>query len=144
MRVSSEHVAALRSYLEGDLTGYERLISTLQQRDDVNGFAVITTTAFVEAARRRFEPSWTRGDVVRFVANARARWGKDADQIDPLDAEMLVRAALGDELPDELDDAAKATQIHLLTALVADEQLDQAGLDEVLTRAQVHAGRIPD
>lgn len=143
MRVSDEHVAALRAYLEGDLAGYERTIGALQRHDDVDGFAVIATTAFVEAVRRRFEPGWKRGDVVRFVAGVRARWGGATDQIDPLDAEILVRAALGDERPDDLDDTAKAAQIHLLTALISDENPDRAGMDRILTRAREQAARIP-
>jgi hypothetical protein len=133
MLVTAAQVAALRAYLVLDLFEADRLNRQLVQTDDLDGYGELVYAAFVTAARRKFSPTWTVADIIRFVANARAQRGGDADDINPRAAENLIRRALDDHVADEVDQETKArTQILLLAALVEDQQLSDADLDEFL------------
>lgn len=97
--------------------------------------------AFLLAARRRFAPAWTRGDVVRYVGSIRAGAPVD-DDIDPVTAEALILRALGTDQPLHAGLEAKvAVQTILLGALIADLRLDSGGLEELLVQARSLADR---
>jgi len=103
---------------------------------------VLLWAAFVTLVHKKFSPTWSRDKVIRFVADARASLGEEARQVDALVAENLIRRALGDESLqtgafDNVDDEVKArAQLVVLMALVADADLDESALDELLDSAR--------
>jgi hypothetical protein len=103
---------------------------------ELDGFGYLVYAAVVIVVQRRFGPTWTTADVVRYVGNVRSH-GPDSDDIDPLAAESLIRQALGDDIRPGNADAS--TRAILLSCLVADEDLDSSGLDDLLVRARMLA-----
>lgn len=142
MTVADEHVAALRAHLRHDFDEAERLNRRVADAD-MRGYGEFIWAAFVLAARRRFAPEWTVPQIIKYVAATRARWGEDADDIDPLAAEIMLRRALDDNVAGEIDEMARGrAQVFLLTELIADDQsLDETGLDELLAKARTLANR---
>jgi hypothetical protein len=139
MVVTDEQVAALRAYLVPDLGEAERLNQHLVTMGGQDGYGHFVYAAFVEAARNRFSPAWTRADVIRFVATVRKQT-PGGQNIDPHAGEILIRRALGDHAADALDEETRGTvQVILLAELIAGEQLDGAGLDQFLAAARAQA-----
>jgi hypothetical protein len=92
--------------------------------------------AFGLAVRRRFEPGSPLAEISRTVATA--VHAHEAAALPVIDAEMLVRAELGEAVPvDELDPAV-LTGVHLLLfASLADEMaLSDGELDDLVTEAE--------
>lgn len=142
--VTEEYVAALRASLTGDDDTFAQLSAHLQSRDGPGSgtaYAALQAMALTLAARRRFSPAYTASDVIRFVAQVRAAIG---DEVDPLTAERVLRAVLGDPAPAErLDEHAEALAVPaLLLVLVAQERLSDEDLEALLAQAQVMANRI--
>jgi hypothetical protein len=136
VRVTSNQVATLRSYLSGDFDGYEERRGQIDRSPDRTGYMALVSAAFCEAVERRFSAQDPAERVIEFVADVRARFDQDGSQIDPLAAERMIRAVYTDEQIDDLDSATKGrTQIILLAALITGEQLDAAGLDAFLADA---------
>jgi hypothetical protein len=141
--VGDEQVGALRAFLALQPDEVERLTKQLVDARHVEGYGELVYAAFVTAVRRRFSPTWTIPDVIRFVATVRARLLDNEIEIDPLTAEILVRHALGDGIAAELDGEARTrAQIFLLGELVVDERLDNAELDAFLATARVLADQL--
>jgi hypothetical protein len=68
---------------------------------------------------------------------ARAQFDEKGVEIDPRAAERMIRAVYTDEEIDDIDtETLVGNQIFLLTALIADEGLDGAGLNAFLTKAR--------
>lgn len=141
MEVGDEHVAALRAMLRNELEAYKRLYSVAIEKS----FGMLLAAAFVQAVERRFGERRSVNDIIRYVAAARARQGNAADQIDPLAAERLIRAALGETsaVAGMDEDLHAGTQVAVLDELVTDEHFDDAGLEEFLARSRARAERIP-
>jgi hypothetical protein len=134
--VSGQQVAALRAALTLDTPQAQELRTHLTQSGDLYGFGELVYAAFLLAVRRRFAPAWTHADVVRYVGNVRAHGPAD-DDIDPLAAEALILRALGtDQRPGADEEVMAAAQAVLLVTVIADLQLDAAGLDRFLTQAR--------
>jgi hypothetical protein len=143
MVVSDDQVAALRAFLALEPYETERLTKQLVETDRLEGYGELVYAAFVAAVRRRFSPTWTVPDVIRFVGTARARLLNDEIEIDPRTAEILMRRALGDGIVAERDEEARTrAQIFLLGEMVVDEELDDDGLDEFLATARVLADQL--
>jgi hypothetical protein len=139
--VADEHAAALGAHLLHDFDEAERLNRRVAEAD-MPGYGELVWAALVLATRRRFAPKWTVPQVVEYVAAARARWGKDADDIDPRAAEIMLRRALDDDVAADLDEMVKGqAQVFLLSELIADEQLDNTELDEFLAKARMLANK---
>lgn len=137
MLVSGEQVAALRAFLALDPDQAGRLTEQLVESGRVEGYGELVYAAFVSAVRRRFSPTWTVADVIRFVAAKRAELLEDGAEVDPLTAEILVRRALGGGIATELDEKSRArAQILLLGEIVADAGFDDAGLDDFLAQVR--------
>lgn len=142
MSVTDQQAGALRAYLVGDAAEGERLTRQLIQTEAVDGLGEFVTTAFVTATRRRFSPTWTRGEVIQFIGRVRALLSEKLDLLDPRIAEGQVRRALGDDVLDEADhEVAPGTRIILLAAIIADLDLDEPGLDEFLDEARTQTGQ---
>ncbi len=92
--------------------------------------------AFGLAARRRFDPAVPLAEVGRSVATALR--DRCAAAVPPLDAEMLVRDALGEPVPLEELDPARRIVVHLLLfAAFTDElALGDNELDTLVAEAE--------
>lgn len=140
VEIEDEHVAALRSLLEGRPEASEAYASVT---DDAaaSGYTMVIYSAFAVAVRRRFSPKYTHAQLARYVADLRISFGKDASQINPRVAESMMRAALGDETlkarePYGADlPTLVAAELAILDDLVQGAGLDEAGLDELLNEA---------
>lgn len=137
MAVTDLQVAALRAYVTGDFDEHDRLRGQLDRDADRAGWSALVAAGFFEAVDRRFAESGTDADVVEFVGSVRARSETLSDEIDPRIAERLIQYSLGKGSISGMDGRVRlATQLLLLTALIIDEQLDDAGLDEFLAEAR--------
>jgi hypothetical protein len=92
--------------------------------------------AFGMAVRRRFEPGTPLAEISRTVATA--VHVHEAAALPAIDAEMLVRAELGETVPvGELDPAVLVGVHLLLFASLADElALGDGELDDLVTEAE--------
>jgi hypothetical protein len=92
--------------------------------------------AFGLAVRRRFEPGAPLAEIARTVATAVREHAAAA--LPMLDAEMLLRAELGEEVPlDEIDPAIEAAVHVLMFATLADElALGDDELDGLIRQAE--------
>lgn len=141
MAVTTDQVATLRAYLAGDFEQYEQLYKRMDRQAARTTFLALIDAAFFEAVDRRFAKDGTRADVIEFVADIRARSDR-VSEIDALTAERLIRAVLGDGTIDDIEDKDRfGTETVLLAGLIADEQLDDAGLDAFVADARKLADR---
>lgn len=145
MVVTDEQMAMLRAFLTHNDIEYERLDAKLDSVDYRNGFAALVAVAFVEAVRRRFGQSRSPADIVRFVAKVRSSFVDDTDVLDPISAELLVQGALGDRnAVADMDDQTKARgQVVLLLALIDNQDLDDAGMNDFLDKVRTQAEDLP-
>ncbi|MGX6602319.1 hypothetical protein ACWKSP_09330 [Micromonosporaceae bacterium Da 78-11] len=99
-------------------------------------------SAFRLVVRRRFEPESPLAEISRTVALAVHT--HEAAGLPALDAEMLVRDALGETVPVEEIDPAMRLAVHLLVfATLADEMaLGDGELDGLIAQAEELAGAI--
>lgn len=142
MPVTNDQMLWLRAYLDGELTIMEQLTPQVMAGPSADGLGALLYAAFVIAAHRKFSPTWSRAEVIQFVARARALLPKHPDALDPLVAENLLRAALGERIIDssEVQDKARA-QLLLLSALAAEADLDDNTTSDLLFEACTMANR---
>lgn len=138
MEVTDDQVATLRAVLANDFDEYDRLRPRLDPELAKVGYTGLVAAGFFEAADRRFgHKDATRRDVIEFVAKARNRFDPDGDRINPDAAERMVLAVVSDVSIDDLDETTVVElETLLLRALIADAELDDAGLDEFLATAR--------
>ena len=137
MAVTEEQIAALRAQLAGDYGEHKRLLGLLDRSGGLRGYVALVEAGFFEAVDRRFGSTTTPADVVRLVGDLRSRFDGADSEIDPRAAEKLILKVLGRGSVEDLDGATiRRTQTLLLPLLVADEQLDEAGLDQFLAQAR--------
>lgn len=85
----------------------------------------------------------SQADVVEFVSDTRSRSPHFADQVDPVIAERVLMAAITGESLDDVDPRTSyEAQGVLMTAIVADERLDDARLDVFLAEARKLADKL--
>jgi hypothetical protein len=143
MAVADDHVAALRAMIVGDFDQFAWHRQRVEQANGLADLNVILAAAFTRAVRRKFKDPFAMADVIQFVASERVRVDDRESDFDPLVAERLVLAALGYGSPEGLDeDAAGFAQAALLVALIPDENLDDAGLNDFLAEARKLADSI--
>lgn len=141
VEVTDVHAQLVRSFLTDDTELMNSLLRRVPKSNEPDGTSVLLWCAFVEAVRHRFNGG-TSADVIRFVAHARVRRGRNAPSIDPAVAEKLIFQVLRGTSTDDLTDLQKAQHIILLSELVEDEQFDDASLDGFLTVALQYADRL--
>jgi hypothetical protein len=141
MIVSGAQVAALRAALAGDGQAFECLAGQFATASGEEGFGVLTASAFIRAARRRFASGWSIGDVIKFVGALRAR--NEAEQADVhagAAEQMLLGALCGRPMHGEFGELEEGyAQFTLLAELVRD--LDEQELNVLLNEARERAER---
>jgi hypothetical protein len=91
----------------------------------------------VIAARRKFAPRYSRGQVIRFVAEVRALLNEKPWLLDALTGEDELRVALGEQVMATHPVAAVAlARLSLQHALLADLNLDDQGVQALLDEAR--------
>jgi hypothetical protein len=132
-RVTADAMEAMRAYLKGDADGYRRMVDRLDPAAK-KAHGQLIGASFYIAANRRFAASHSNAQVVEFVGDLRARSDRLAEDIDPRQAERLIRAsAFTDESVDDIDNGLYSL---LLAGLIADEQLTDADLETFLEEAR--------
>ena len=142
MAVTDDQVAALRTYLSAraDVEAAEAqpqflILSRTGRLDEVGA---LVCGAFAAAARRRFSPTWTSPEIIRFVADFRSSSPEAAEHLSPSAAENQLREVLGDKQAIRpLEEARARAQFMLLAALTV--TLDPPERDEVLAEGRVLA-----
>lgn len=100
---------------------------------------MLVAATFTELVERRFGETRLHSDVVRYVAEVRAR--PSASELGPRAAEGVLRAALGDTTAiADLDAESQAwSQFILVSELFDDENLDTRRIDVLMARAKARA-----
>ena len=137
MPVTDETVAPLRALLARQYEEYDRLFALLTPTAKNPGYRVLVSAAFVVAVERRFTRDVSPGEVMEFVADVRSRFPQVADQLDPVIGERVILAVFSGESLDDIDARTSwEVQSTLMTAIVAGENFDDAGLDGFLAEAR--------
>jgi len=71
--ISDDQAAALKALLAEKFADYEDLANHLERTNAWSGFNYLVAAAFYEAVYRRFGKGYTIPEVIRFVADERAR-----------------------------------------------------------------------
>jgi hypothetical protein len=138
-------VAAMRAYLaalqidsEQALDDSDRQFLALLKADRIEGLGELLLAAFTIAARRRFSPTWSSADIVRFIADVRSRTNEMAALLAPAVAENQLRLALGAELTPYPDMEARGRAQMLLLGLLTSNHTPHE-LDALLSDARALA-----
>ena len=142
MAVTDDQVAALRTYLSAradvEATDAQRQFLILSRTGRLDEVGALVCGAFAAAARRRFSPTWTSPEIIRFVADFRSSSPEAAELLSPSAAENQLREVLGDKQAIRPPEEARArAQFMLLAALTV--TLDPRERDEVLAEGRVLA-----
>jgi hypothetical protein len=134
--VSDTQAAALRASMMLNAHEARELRARLTEGGELGGFSELVYMAFVLAMRRRFAPTWTRAEIVRYLGSIRTT-GSSGGDIDPLAAETLIRRALGDDVPLAGDtEQQAAAQAILLLCVIADLELNASDVDLLVSEAR--------
>jgi hypothetical protein len=135
--ISDDQVAALRALLVENFAEYEHLANHFERTNAWSGFNYLIAAAFYEAVYRKFGKGCTIPEIIRFVADERARIEDPEADFDARVAERLILAALGNDSVEGIDERMKGhAQVSLLLAMVTGVGLDDADLDEFLRAAR--------
>jgi hypothetical protein len=140
--VTDDQVTALRTYLsaraDAEATDAERQFLTLSRTGRLDEVGALVCGAFAAAARRRFSPTWTSPEIIRFVADFRGSSPEAAELLSPSAAENQLREVLGDKQAIRPPEEPRArAQFMLLAALTI--TLDPHERDEVLAQGRALA-----
>ncbi|MFD0856377.1 hypothetical protein ACFQ07_29325 [Actinomadura adrarensis] len=137
------HVEPLRRYMLGDSDGLEPFEADPDDAD-VRAERTVFLAAVAVGVRRRFR-TFNRAQIVRFVGDLRISLGEDAGDVDPLIAESIIRAALGDLPAGEIGrvqrDPEKAllANIFILEKLRDEDIVGDEGLEDFLRECMDYA-----
>jgi hypothetical protein len=137
MPVTDTQAAALRAQLAGQADEHKQLFAQLDWGTEGTAFTALIDAGFFKAVDQRFSAATTPADVIAYVGDVRSRFTEAASAIDPETAERLILKVLGRGSAASLDPvtAFRARQF-LLAALIADQHLDDAGLDDFMAQAR--------
>jgi hypothetical protein len=130
--------AALHDLIDGQVRQHDRRLRRFTE-PDWHRYADLLSGAFLLAVRRRFRAGQDRAPIIRFVATVRERFDHTGHDLDPVIAERLVWAALGEADPVPINGPAVAAQTLLVLGLLEDEGMPQSELDEFLGTADTLA-----
>ncbi|MEU5987605.1 hypothetical protein ABZ806_01370 [Spirillospora sp. NPDC047418] len=139
VKVNDLHKAALRTFMLDPDEWESKYAGALQNDDDLAGYPTLIGFTVGTAIRRHFPVTWSRSDLIRYVADVRINVG--TEQLRPRLAEDLIRWILNDDSLGERPpfDGTPAdivsTSLILLMSLITDADLDEAGIDELINEA---------
>lgn len=137
MAVTDDQIATLRAYLTGDFATHRMLRDQLDREAAATGYAALISAAFCVAVLRRFGKDQSPGAVIEFVGTVRSVSEDLSDRIDPRAAERMIQSVFSlEKVADVSQETRFRLQFMLVAALVVDEHLDDAGLDEFMTEAR--------
>jgi hypothetical protein len=143
MPVTDDHVAVLRAALTDNTKLFNELLGELDRTGTGQGYSALVTGAFVEALVRRFGTVYRPAAVAEFVGDVRSRSERLAQRIEPDIAERVIGAVLGNAtVRDVAPQTVALTQTVLLTAIIADEQLNDEQLNAFLAEARKNADKL--
>ncbi|MEU8304656.1 hypothetical protein AB0C84_13950 [Actinomadura sp. NPDC048955] len=137
VEIREKNILALRSFLLEGPEAWVPLQAEMQVDDETAaGYMSLLFCAFEVAVRRKFAPTYIVGQLVRFVADVRIAAGEDVNLINPLIAEDMVRRAvdappLKETVPEDVS-ATLHAQVFILLYLIAEMDLDRAGLEQFI------------
>ncbi|TQM68555.1 hypothetical protein FHX41_2204 [Actinomadura hallensis] len=135
VEVRGEHVVALRSLLKGEPGSWEPF-QVAESPEEAIAYTAMLYGAFKVAVWRKFSPTYSTPDVIRFVADMRIAYGRDVSPIHPHVAEQLILEALGNPAAESYvpPDAESVIGVEaaVLDTLLHEENLDEAGLEEFI------------
>ncbi|TDB88711.1 hypothetical protein [Actinomadura sp. 7K534] len=138
VEVRGEHIAALRSLLKGDPDAWQPFYSAESAKEAI-AYTVMLYGAFGVAVRRKFSPTYSLADVIRFVSDMRIGYGREVSPIHPRVAEEMIREVLGDPALGRFDPQNAETtigaEVAVLDTLLHEANLDEAGLEEFIRDA---------
>ncbi|TYB42689.1 hypothetical protein [Actinomadura chibensis] len=137
VEIREENILALRSFLLEGPQAWVPLQDDIQVDDETAaGYMSLLYGAFSVAVRRRFSPTYTIGQVVRFVADLRIEAAEAANLIDTIVAEDLIRRVIGAPplKKDGVGDvqAVLYAEVFVLMYLVGEAGFDRAGLEQFI------------
>jgi len=140
--VTDDQVAALRTYLSAradvEAADAQRQFLILSRTGGLDEVGALVCGAFAAAARRRFSPTWTSPEIIRFVADFRSSSPEAAELLSPSTAENQLREVLGDKQAIRPPEEARARAQFMLRAALT-VTLDPRERDEVLAEGRVLA-----
>lgn len=137
MPVTEDQVDTFRAFLAREFDKYRPLSARLDASDAWDGYTTLIAAGFFEAVDRRFSTDTNSSDIIRFVADARARFAEAGDDFDQQAGERLVRSVLGDGSVEDLEDTTVArAETALLSVLIADADLAASELDAFVTEVR--------
>jgi hypothetical protein len=143
MKVTDDHVAALRAQLRGDSDEHIRFLNRIEETETTEGYVIFVTAAFFEAVDRRFSQDTKATDeteIIEFIATIRASNPDVADDLDPSISEPILLHALGKGNLQGIEGGRLfATRILLLAALVGRAEFSETELDAFLAKARAEA-----
>lgn len=143
VEASDEQVAAIRAFLNHDLEENRRRHDLLRQTGQWQGYGELLTAAFLIMVRRHFSPTWSRADVILYIADLRGRIPHHEDDIEPRTAEVLILHALGQPFKGPLGELLRTrAEIYLLDEMVQDARLQRTAIDDLLEQARVLAPNV--
>jgi hypothetical protein len=136
MRTSDAQIAALRALLVHDAAA-SALTAALGEQGTV-GYQYLADAALAITARRRFAPSYTSADLIRFVASVRIERLSDGDEydLDPVIAENVLRRSLGQKVPVSSDPGDRLRVVVAILGALTDDA-SETEIDDVLAEARV-------
>jgi hypothetical protein len=135
-KVTADQVASIKAALKGDAEDFSRIDEQLDPAAK-GARGALVAAAFAQAAYRRFAKSGNaKADVIRFVADMRARYPLTED-FDSRTAERLLLAVFTDEQVSDISDDVKGTHyMLLLTGIIKAANLSDTELDRFLDDAR--------
>jgi hypothetical protein len=136
MSTTDAQVAALRAFLIHDA---EEVTPLAYQLGDLGlvGYQHLANAALSRLATRRF-PSYTKADIVRYVAGLRVERTADGGEydFDPIAGENVLLYSLGKKIPPQDPEQRLRALIALLDALAGSELTSEADADDLLAEAR--------
>lgn len=142
--IRDEHLAPLRLFLSGDPDG----LDPFEKEPDtpsVQAERWVFSMGVSVAVKWRFGDSFTRQEIIRFVAELRKSMGEHAGDVNPRVAEELIRMALNDVQPGDVDLTNRNPELDLVASIAILDRLreenvvDEGNMDEFLRQTKQYA-----
>ncbi|TDD75092.1 hypothetical protein E1293_28780 [Actinomadura darangshiensis] len=139
VEIREENIYALRSFLLIGPEAWGPLRSKMQTDETAASYMSLLYGAFCVAVHRKFSPTYTVGDIVRYIANLRIMAREESELINPLVAEDMIRRVLNapplqDGGPEDVETILHA-EVFVLMNLVAEAEFDGVSLEQFIDEA---------